>query len=734
MAILTRLPLQRRIMVLVGGGLGVTLIVVAAVGIGLMAQSTNRVLQERLVMARVSATNLDERLTASMERLEGMAATTRWDLRAGLSGEARRMLTLSSTRPGIFSGGFVVIDAGRRILWPVGREGGLVNDATARRTLRGIPGVSGLARLPPTEDPAAIMWVPIRGPDGATAGALGGIIDLRGKALRELIKPLALGRTGHAVLVDADGIVLAGTDEHEQFTRGDHPDFFATLIRAHRADVAQTPEIVEGVPKELHVMAFAPLAAGNWGVGFGQAEWEVFLYERQLRWRILMLGLLLLGAGLWFAWRDTGVITTPLGRLTVSAQRIARGDLDSPIPTEPGHEVGMLAGALERMRTSLADMREEQQSHLAIIDRQGQQAHALYEVSRAILSEANLADVLATVAASARTLLRTEVSSVCLWDDAQRRLIPGAFDGPGGAFHGTDGVAVCEQFSPNGIWQPVSNCPFVRPEFRQMHVTAHLRAGDRLVGFMCVGCAEPRAFREEDANLLTSLASLAAIAVESAQLRERVQRLAVLEERERIGRDLHDSIMQSLYGISLALDHALQLLGSRPAQAASRLESAIGMVTQTISDVRSYVLGLHPRGGDDSLREALERVVREFRVNTLLPIELRAADDLPDLSADQRLHLKLLLREALANVARHAHATRVAVDAVVEADDLRVVIADDGHGFDPEQASHGEGLGLRTMAERARRLGGTCEVRSNSDAGTTVEVRLPRPAERRGVA
>src|SRR3970040_987966 len=103
----------------------------------------------------------------------------------------------------------------------------------------------------------------------------------------------------------------------------------------------------------MHVMALAPLAAGSWGLGFGQSEWEVFQHERHLQRQILLLGLGLLAVGIWFGWRDAGVITAPLRRLTVSAQRIAQGDLESPIPAEAGHEVGLLAGALEAMRAKL---------------------------------------------------------------------------------------------------------------------------------------------------------------------------------------------------------------------------------------------------------------------------------------------------------------------------------------------------------------------------------------------
>jgi len=142
---------------------------------------------------------------------------------------------------------------------------------------------------------------------------------------------------------------------------------------------------------------------------------------------------------------------------------------------------------------------------------------------------------------------------------------------------------------------------------------------------------------------------------------------------------------------------------------------------------RSSLRGVGP-APEGSLREALERVVREFRMNTLLPVEFAAGSDLPPLTPEQRLHYQLLLREALANVARHASARRVRVDAEHREGTLRLVVTDDGRGFDPQAASSGEGLGLRTMRDRARLLGGACEIRSQRGGGTTVEVRVPTAA------
>lgn len=510
-------------------------------------------------MARLSAANLDERLTASVQRLDGISAAFSWDpASSGLSAEATRVLRASAV-PGMFSGGFVVADRNGRVHWPT--IGAKTIDLPPA-VLAGRPFISDLLREGPSARPVVMMWVPVRDARGAVTGGLAGVIDLRTDVLTDLIRPLALGRTGHAVIVDAQGVVLAGTEAHEVFTRGDHPDFFGTLIREQRADVAHTPEIVDGRTKEHHVMAFVPLETGRWGLGFGQAEWEVFLHEHHLRWRLLWLGLVVLAIGLLAAWWDAGVIARPLLRLTASARAIAAGDLDTPVRAESGYELGLLAATMESMRASLARSREQ------------------------------------------------------------------------------------------------------------------------------------------------------------------AQQLAVLEERERIAHDLHDSIVQSLYGISLALEHAQHLVPSRPSTAASTIGRSIDAVTGVIQDIRAFVAGLHPHDGAGSLGEALERVVREFRLNTLLPVDLVVHGSPPDLPIEDRMHLQLLVREALANAARHGGASRVRVRVGVDGDLMRLTVADDGRGFDPA-ATSGDGLGLRTMVARAGRLGGTCTVHSAPGQGAVVEVAIP---------
>jgi len=719
MKVLLRLPLQRRIMILVAIGLAGALLSAGVIGRSVIARSTERVLAERLLLAQVVARTLDRELGQAEFTLRDLAAASP-DLLRGAAESAGTSVGPRQSR--LFSHGYLLLDATGRVVWPARYRGTVVADPAVEQALGGRTAVTGLIRLGPTNAPFLLMLTPLRRmhPDGAVL--LGGVVDLRHDALFSLIRPLAHGHTGHAVIVDRNGLIVAGTDPRELFTRGDHPDFFKAHLRTGTAAVGHTPEIVDGKPHGIHVMAFAPLAGGALGLGFGQADWEVFENERLLVRGILLLTVALVTVGIWAAWRDAGVIAAPLRRLTEAAQRIASGDLETPIGPEPGYEVGTLARALETMRESLQRLRNELQDRAEMLARREREARALYEASRSIIEQRELPEILGAIAGAARSLSGATVAAICLWDE-QARLVPAVRDGPDGSFRAGGVGPGCGRTLAHG-WGPGQDCPFIAPALRQMHVTARLRAGDQEVGYMCVASERPRAFREEDAASLGALASLAAVAIQSARLRDQARLVAALEERERIAHDLHDSVIQSLYGVSLVLEHCVEAVSPIAPEVSVRLNALIDTITQVIQEVRSFVMGMRPVQDDESVSAALERIVQEFRVSTLLPVEYEVASDIA-VESEQRLHLQLILREALSNVARHAGATRVLVRIAQHGGEFVLCVRDDGRGFEWPAAARGTGLGLRTMAERARRLGGRLDVETRPGQGTTVTVRFP---------
>jgi signal transduction histidine kinase len=191
--------------------------------------------------------------------------------------------------------------------------------------------------------------------------------------------------------------------------------------------------------------------------------------------------------------------------------------------------------------------------------------------------------------------------------------------------------------------------------------------------------------------------------------------------------DLHDGIIQSIYAVGLTLEYAKLLVTEKPAETASRIEQAIDGLNAAIRDLRSYILDLQPsRIPTDDLASALERLVKEFKANTLVEADLRLEQEMLDQIGKQAsTRFFLIAQEALANIAKHAQASRVLVTLRRINGQVSLQIIDNGRGFNTGQQPDVLGHGLSNMAERAQQAGGEFEVVSSEGDGTTVTVRVP---------
>jgi len=237
-------------------------------------------------------------------------------------------------------------------------------------------------------------------------------------------------------------------------------------------------------------------------------------------------------------------------------------------------------------------------------------------------------------------------------------------------------------------------------------------------------------FTDEDQREIETFARHVAIAMENARLHEQVQRLAIVEERERIGKDLHDGVIQAIYAVGLSLDDVPDMMDGEPDEARRRVERAIDSLDQTIRDIRNFIFGLRPALLDGvDVVEGLAALADEFRVNTMIDVELRAGPTVttPIIGPDRTVELLAIAREALSNIARHARATRaeITVEPDPEIAGVEIVVADNGTGIDPA-APRGIGhQGLRNMRTRAISIGATLLVDSHPGAGTRIIVRVP---------
>ena len=235
-------------------------------------------------------------------------------------------------------------------------------------------------------------------------------------------------------------------------------------------------------------------------------------------------------------------------------------------------------------------------------------------------------------------------------------------------------------------------------------------------------------FSRADQDLVETFARHAAIAIENARLHEQVQRLAIVDERERISKDLHDGIIQTVYAVGLSLEDVPELMEEDPDEVVRRVERAIDSLHHAIRDIRNFIFGLRPEllSGTTFLG-GLAAIVEEFRHNSMIDVELRAAVLASEPTPDAIAHLLGIANEALSNIARHSGASRASIAVSTDMDGLSLSVTDNGRGFDPAAAASFGHQGLANMRSRAAGIGATMEIESGS-AGTTVRVILPSDA------
>ena len=247
------------------------------------------------------------------------------------------------------------------------------------------------------------------------------------------------------------------------------------------------------------------------------------------------------------------------------------------------------------------------------------------------------------------------------------------------------------------------------------------------LGVLCVASCNSAPLDELEMQFLSAISAWVGTALENVQLSLQGKRLAILEERERIGMDLHDGIIQSIYAVGLTLENVRSLLDEDPDQARQRIDQAIKDLNDAIRDIRAYILDLRPRYlGDENLMQGVKRLVHEFRANTLLDVNLQGPEDgVEKLAPAQALALFHICQEALANIAKHARARHVDVVVWTSGDRALLEVKDDGSGFDAEAVKTTIGHGLSNMQTRAHNAGGEIDITTEPGSGTSVMAWVP---------
>jgi signal transduction histidine kinase len=236
-------------------------------------------------------------------------------------------------------------------------------------------------------------------------------------------------------------------------------------------------------------------------------------------------------------------------------------------------------------------------------------------------------------------------------------------------------------------------------------------------------------FTKDDERIALTLASQAGVAVENARLlegiRERSEELAVLEERDRIAKDLHDGVIQSIYSVGLSLQGTTGLAHRDPDAVVKRIDQAIRTLDDVVRDVRSYIFALEPKSVEErGFRAAVNELAKDLEVNTLAEVSLVLDEaGLDAISEQDHGEVIQIVREILSNVGRHALASEVGITCALGDGKVVIRIEDNGIGFNPETVVRGHGLD--NVEDRALRLGGRVEVSPRRPRGTIHSLSIP---------
>jgi signal transduction histidine kinase len=366
--------------------------------------------------------------------------------------------------------------------------------------------------------------------------------------------------------------------------------------------------------------------------------------------------------------------------------------------------------------------------------------NAVDEAARAIAGLLDVEDALQLIVERVRSLVGARYAALGIVgpDGAIERFITSGISpheraaiGPLPRGRGLLGLIIREARSyriPNIAAHPDSSgFPANHPPMTSLLGVPVTSRGRSLGNFYLTDKAGAIEFTPADQRLVELFALHAGIAIDNARLHQQAADFAIVQERDRIGRDLHDGIIQSLYAVSLSLEDVPEMMASSAGEAAGRVDAAIDSLQASIRELRNFIYGLRPETFDGAdVRAGIVALGEQFRYNTLVETDIDVdAEASRDLSPRHGAELLQLVRESLSNAARHARARHVAVTFRREEDGATLIVADDGVGFDaagPVAAGH---HGLANMRARAEAIGATMRVESARGEGTRIIVALP---------
>ena len=387
-----------------------------------------------------------------------------------------------------------------------------------------------------------------------------------------------------------------------------------------------------------------------------------------------------------------------------------------------------LTYVIARLSVEQARARRRADALAADLERQRDYRARLSQITATLTRDLDLANVLEQVTATGRAFAHADQARVWLreeaeeGDGAQVRLVAAV---PPQPLHGVSTAG--ERWGVETIQELVAKA-------NGAGLVLPLMFKGATIGALELHGSPAGPFDDEDARLLQPFADAAAVAIENARLYEQARFSATLAERNRLARELHDTIAQGLTAVTMQLEAAQRSFERDPARARARLGRAHELAREALEDVRRSVWTLAaPLVDGQALSQALDELTQRFAERTGLAVSYRHSGPAPALGHAAATQVLRIVQEALQNVEKHAQATQVSVESALAADELQVQVRDDGVGFEPgaPQGSPGsnggasDGFGLLSLRERAHLSGGILRIESAPGAGTRIAVVIP---------
>lgn len=401
--------------------------------------------------------------------------------------------------------------------------------------------------------------------------------------------------------------------------------------------------------------------------------------------------------------------------------------------------VGLLVGAFFFSRFIFGIIERMQRESL----RRNQELAALNSVALAVSESLNLDVILYRALDKVLQVTATDAGEIFLQDEQTQEMVQRVHSGlfpelfqEKTRFRSGEGFvgAVAQSGEPIAVEDVSQDHRLLRDKIRESRfrslVSVPLKAKNIVIGVINLATLSRRRFTTEDMQLLTNIGNQIAVAIENARLHEQIQGMAALEERERIAREMHDSLAQVLSYVNTKTQAVRQLLATgQEAKAEAHLKELEDVAQDAYTDVREAILGLRStdflqKGIVSTLKEYIFRFSQLSNIKADLEISNGGHSSLP---MTTELQVIRIIQESLTNVRKHAQANHAWVRISTKGEQAEIVIEDDGQGFNVSHMRRGDWpqFGLQAMRERAESVRGTLDIRSTPGKGTKITLRVP---------